>query len=143
MYLYVCDILLRWLERLIRSWLKQIQYQNGQKPPHLWDAALRLLEVLQRHRVAVLEVLQQPGLRLGCAQLLLQIHHAALQVPDAGGAGRLDPRLQNLGGLDRGQLQDVAVCILIGLLLLGLFVTWRETFIIVRIQFNTVLLHRL
>ncbi|KAF3847968.1 hypothetical protein F7725_020996 [Dissostichus mawsoni] len=67
-----------------------------------------LLEVLQRHRVAVLEALQQPGLRPGCAQLLLQIHHAALQVPDAGGAGRLDPRLRNLGGLDRGQLQDVA-----------------------------------
>lgn len=75
----------------------------------------------------MLEPLQQLVLSVGITQLLLQIPHLALQIPDAVQVGRLDPLLWNLQGFDLRQLQDMAVCGIVCLLFVGTlgFFTWR------------------
>ncbi|KAI3354427.1 hypothetical protein L3Q82_018942, partial [Scortum barcoo] len=50
---------------------------------NLREAALRVLEVLQCHHVAMLEPLQQLVLSRGLGQLLLQVPHMTLKLPDA------------------------------------------------------------
>lgn len=63
------------------------------KPTNLGEAALGLLEVLQRHRVVMLEPLQQLVLRPGFAQPPLQIPHLVIEVTNAVQVGGQDARL--------------------------------------------------
>lgn len=95
---------------------------------NLWYAALWVLEMLQCHRVAVLEPVQQFVFSLGLTQLMLQIPHLALQLTDAVQVGRLVPWLWHVQGLDRRQLWQLMVCSVVCLLLGGLlcFFSWTD-----------------